>query len=135
MNKQHVEFSKYRTIKKHPPLAFLEYEDAGLSTVLITVLSVTPVRAGKLFAFASVEIDLDGVRLEIHGIRAIRVEPISIKIQLPTYRDATGVWRPALTLPEEMHGPIGDIVLDALIDCGLAVKRTASNIAAAQLLP
>jgi stage V sporulation protein G len=107
----------------------LEYEDAGSNTVFITVLSVTPVRAGKLFAFASVEIDLDGVQFEIHGIRAIRVEPSGTQIKLPTYRDATGVWRPALTLPEEVLGPIGDIVLDALIDRGLAVKRTASNAA------
>lgn len=109
----------------------LEYDDAGSSTVLITVRSVTPVRAGKLFAFASVEIDLDGVQLEIHGIRAIRVAPVGTKIELPTYRDAAGVWRPALTLPEEVRGPIGDIVLDALIDHGLAVKRTASNADAA----
>jgi stage V sporulation protein G len=109
----------------------MEYDDAGSSTVFITVRSVTPVRAGKLFAFASIEIDLDGVRLEIHGIRAIRVEPIGTKIELPTYRDATGVSLSALTLPEELRQPIGDIVLDALIDRGLAVKPTASNIAAA----
>jgi stage V sporulation protein G len=109
----------------------LEYDHAGSSTVLITVCSVTPVRAGKLFAFASVVIDLDGVQFEIHGIRATRVEPIGTKIELPTYRDTTGVSRPALTLPEEVRGPIGDIVLDALIDRGLAVKRTASNAAAA----
>jgi stage V sporulation protein G len=105
--------------------------DDGSSTVLITVRSVTPVRAGKLFAFASVEIDLDGVRLEIHGIRASRVEPIGTKIGMPTYRDVTGVSRSALTLPEEVRGPIGDIVLDALIERGLAVKRTASTAAAA----
>ena len=52
----------------------LEYDDTGSSRVLITVLSVTPVRVGKLLAFASVEVDIDGVRLEINGIRAMRVE-------------------------------------------------------------
>jgi hypothetical protein len=36
------------------------------STVSITVLSVTPARAKKLFAFASVEID--GVQIGVHGI-------------------------------------------------------------------
>ena len=42
------------------------------STVSITVLSVTPARAKKLFAFASVEIDIDGVQIGVHGIRVMR---------------------------------------------------------------
>lgn len=109
----------------------LQLDDAGSSTVSITVLSLTPVRAGKLFAFASVEIDVDGVRLEIHGIRATRVEPVGTKIELPVFRDATGVSRTAITLPEEVRGPIGDIVLDALVDRGLAMKQTASGTATA----
>ena len=110
----------------------LQDDDAGSSTVLITVRSVTPVRAGKLFAFASVEIEIDGVRLEIHGIRATRVTPVGTKIELPVFRDATGVSRAAITLPEEVRGPVGDIVLDALIERGLAVKRNSSAAAAAR---
>ena len=42
------------------------------STVSITVLSVTPARAKKLFAFASVEIDIDGVQIGFQGIRVMR---------------------------------------------------------------
>jgi hypothetical protein len=38
------------------------------------VLSVTPIRAGKLFALAAVEIDIDGIRIEVRGIRAMRVK-------------------------------------------------------------
>jgi hypothetical protein len=41
--------------------------------VSITVLSVSPMPAGKLFALAAVEIDIDGVLIEIHGIRAMHV--------------------------------------------------------------
>ena len=51
--------------------------EAGSSLVSITVLSVTPLRAGKLFALASVEIDIDGVRIEVRGIRAMRVPTIA----------------------------------------------------------
>ena len=51
----------------------MQSNEAGSSLVSITVLSVTPVRAGKLFALASVEIDIDGVRIEVRGIRAMRV--------------------------------------------------------------
>jgi hypothetical protein len=38
-------------------------EDSSQSTVSITVLSIKPVKFGKIFALASVEIDIDGVVL------------------------------------------------------------------------
>jgi hypothetical protein len=76
------------------------------STVSITVLSVTPARAKKLFAFASVEIDIDGVQIGVHGIRAMR-EDGGTAIELPKFRDAGGVWRAAITLPERAcHGGV-----------------------------
>jgi hypothetical protein len=49
---------------------------------LITVLSIKPVNFGQIFALASVEIDLDGVVLVIHGIRAMRGQPIQRRKQL-----------------------------------------------------
>src|SRR5712671_3653389 len=51
-----------------------EPDQSVSSTVSITVVSVTPARAEKLFAFASVEIDIDGVQIGVHGIRAMREE-------------------------------------------------------------
>ena len=48
-------------------------DDSSTTPVSITVLSVTPVRAGRLFALASVAIDIDGVPIQIHGIRAMHV--------------------------------------------------------------
>jgi hypothetical protein len=83
----------------------VQSNEAGSSLVSITVLSVTPMRAGRLFALASVEIDIDGVRIEVRGIRAMRVP--------------TG----AIVLPDEVHGPIGDAVIEALIERGLAKRR------------
>jgi hypothetical protein len=58
------------------------------STVSITVLSVTPAGGKKLFAFASVEIDIDGVQIGVHGIRAMH-EPGGTAIELPKFRDGT----------------------------------------------
>lgn len=89
------------------------------TTVSITVLSVTPARAQKLFAFASVEIDIDGVQIGVHGIRATHAGPEAAAIELPKFRDAGGVWRTAITLPEEIYTPIARAVLDALIERGL----------------
>src|SRR5712691_8154748 len=109
----------------------LQYDDAGLSRVSITVLSVTPARAGKLFALVSVEVDIDGVQIAIHGIRALHVaDPIGTRIELPQFRDLNGRWQPAITLPEEVRGPIGGAVLNELIERGLAKRRFAVPIPA-----
>jgi hypothetical protein len=102
-----------------------DMENCPSSTVSITVLTVKPVKFGKTFAFASVEIDIDGVVLVIHGVRAIRVLPMGTRIDLPMFRDESGVWRRAITLPEEICGPIGKAVLDALVERRLAVRGPA----------
>jgi stage V sporulation protein G len=91
-------------------------------TVSITVLSVTPARAQKLFSFASIEIDIDGVQIGVHGIRAMHAEPEAVAIELPKFRDGDGVWRTAITLPEEIYIPIARAVLDELVERGLAAR-------------
>jgi stage V sporulation protein G len=103
---------------------------AETGAVSITVLSVKPMRSGKLFALASVELDIDGVRIEIHGIRALRVEPVGTRIELPKFRDANGLLRTAVVLPEEVRGPMGDIILDTLVDRGLALRRFSAAVSA-----
>ena len=95
------------------------------SIVSITVLSVKPVKFGKIFVLASVEVDIDGVLLVLHGLRAIRVHPTGTRIDLPMFRDENGTWRHAVTLPDEICGPIGRAVLDELVERGLAVRCPA----------
>jgi hypothetical protein len=97
------------------------------STVNVAVLSVAPTRAGRLFALASVEIEIGGVAIELHGIRALRVGTEGTRIELPQYRDAAGLPRPIVTLPSEIYQPIGDAVLDALVEHGLAKRRFAAT--------
>jgi stage V sporulation protein G len=92
------------------------------STVSITVLSVKPVKFGKIFALASVEINIDGVLVLVHGVRAIRVHPSGTRIDLPMFRDENGTWRHAITLPDEISGPVGRAVLDELVNRGLATR-------------
>ncbi len=98
-------------------------DTAGSSLVSFRVLSVTPARGGKLFALASVVIDIDGLQIELHGIRALRVEPAGTRIELPKFRDPAGMLRSAITLPDEVRGPIGDAVLDELVERGIAKAR------------
>ena len=97
-------------------------DESSSSTVSITVLSVTPARAEKLFAFASVEIDIDGVQIGVYGIRAMHAGPEAVAIELPKFRDADGVWRTAITLPEEIYTPIARAVLDELVERGLTAR-------------
>ena len=63
-----------------------DMEDGPSSTVSITVVSVKPVKLGKIFALGSVEIDIDGVLLVIHGVRAMSVHPLTKPIELPMFR-------------------------------------------------
>ena len=101
------------------PMDGVQSNEAGSSLVSITVLSVTPMRAGWLI----VEIDIDGVRIEVRGIRAMRAPTGATRVELPTFRDAAGQSRAAIVLPDEVHGPIGDAVIEALIERGLAKRR------------
>jgi stage V sporulation protein G len=93
------------------------------SAVSITVLSVTPARAINLFAFASIEIDIDGLQIGVHGIRAMHAGPDAVAIELPKFRDADGMWRTAITLPEEIYTPIARAVLDELVARGPRYPR------------
>src|SRR5882757_6541672 len=97
--------------------------EAESSLVSITVLSVTPVRAGKLFALASVEVDIDGIQITIHGIRVVHVAPVSTRIELPKFRAPNGEWQTAIILPEEVRGSVAEAVLEELIERGLAKRR------------
>jgi stage V sporulation protein G len=101
----------------------MQPDKSGSSLISITVLSVTPARAGKLFALASVEVDIDGVQIAIHGIRVLRDAPVGTRIELPKFRDLNGRWQTAITLPEVVRGPIGDAVLNELIERGLSIRR------------
>jgi hypothetical protein len=102
-------------------------DKVDLGTVTMTVLSVTPMTAGKLFALASVAIDIDGILIEIHGIRAIRTFTGATRVELPTFRDAKGQPRAAIVLPEEVYRPIGDAVLEVLIERGIAKRRFVAS--------
>ena len=101
----------------------MQSHEGGSSTVSITVFSVTPTRTARLVALASVAIEIDGVRIEVHGIRAMRVPTGATRVELPTFRYAAGQSRAAIVLPDEVRGPIGDAVIEALIERGLAKRR------------
>jgi len=62
------------------------------------------------------------VSFAILGVQARKV-PSGNGVELPTYKDHDGSWRPSIRLPEELRGPMGDAVLDYLVTSGLARPR------------
>jgi hypothetical protein len=54
---------------------------------------------------------------------AQRAVPAGTRIERTQFRDASGLMRPAIRLPDKLRGAIGNAVLDALIEQGLAKPR------------
>ncbi|MBN8925540.1 MAG: hypothetical protein J0H19_02850 [Rhodospirillales bacterium] len=89
------------------------------ATTMSVTFEVTSLRrlhgAGPVVALASVSVDLDGVELELHGLQVRRRPDGLLECKAPHFRDTTGRWRTAITLPPELEDAIGREVIAAVI--------------------
>jgi hypothetical protein len=72
-----------------------------------------------------IPVGIDGVSIEIHGIRAMDVPPTATRIELPTFRDACSrqvAGRDHSPRRSAVANP--DVVLEHLVEFGLAVRRS-----------
>lgn len=83
-----------------------------------TLISIIPKHAGRLLALADVELNFDGVVIEIMSVRVER-EPNGISVRLPIDRDG----RALIVLPEEVRQAMADVVLAGALEVGLVVER------------
>ena len=91
--------------------------------VAISVLALTPCRgAANLLALADVELVIGGIALVLHGVQ-LRAGAQGTEITLPRYRNPAGDWAVAISLPDELRGPIGDVVIAAGIEDGILKRR------------
>lgn len=90
------------------------------STISITVLSVTPMRPQKLLPPRSKSTSAACGSAFTEFARCTASEAAAI--ELPKDRDGDGLWRTAITLPEEIYTPIARAVLDELLERGLTVR-------------
>jgi hypothetical protein len=76
-------------------------------TVTFTVTDLECVEGhGRLLALAALEIEFDGVTLGLNGVRVIR-QGKRLATQAPRFRNPkTGVWAPAVVLPDELGAAI-----------------------------
>jgi hypothetical protein len=81
---------------------------------------------GRLLALAALEIEFDGVKLGLHGVRVIR-QGRRIATQAPRFRNPkTGVWAPAVILPDELSAAIAQEVQSLLPGRAGLIPQAAS---------
>ena len=95
------------------------------TTATISVLAINRASGGRLLALADVEIVLDGIPIVIHGVQ-VRADANGSEVSLPKYRGGSGEWRAAISLPDELKGPMGDAVLAAGIEAGILVAKSTA---------
>jgi hypothetical protein len=85
-------------------------------TVTFTVTGLERIQGhGRLLALAALEIEFDGVKLALHGVQVIR-QGKRITTQAPRFRNPkTGVWAPAVILPDELSAAIAQEVQRMLL--------------------
>ena len=91
-----------------------------MTDTLPVTFTVTALRrlhsTGRLLALATVDLDLDGVAMTLHGVQVTRLPNGSLQCSAPRYRTPTGEWAPAVTLPDELEVAIGAEVIAAFLD-------------------
>jgi stage V sporulation protein G len=86
--------------------------------VCCTLLRINAKQAGRLLALADVELDFDGVVVEVNSVRVER-EPNGTSVRLPIDRDG----RALIVLPEEVRHAVADVVLAGALDAGIVIGR------------
>jgi hypothetical protein len=95
-------------------------------TVTFTITGLKRIEGhGRLVALAELEIEFDGVTLGLHGVQVIR-QGKRIATQAPRFRNPkTGVWAPAVVLPDELGAAIAREVQAMLLRRAGQISRNA----------
>ena len=110
-----------------------QIDPSSTTTVQITVLHLVPTQGrGNLLALADVEVLLDGVSIILHGVQVCATSERT-EVRLPKYRGADGNWVAAITLPDEVKGPMGDAVMAAGIEAGVLREKVAGSVLGSEI--
>jgi DNA-binding cell septation regulator SpoVG len=90
--------------------------------VTFTIANLQPINSKSLYALVDVEVQVASLSFVILGVQ-IRRGSRGLSVHLPTHRDVHGAWKPVVTMPEELLGPLRNAVMEFLVDEGLAQRR------------
>ena len=86
--------------------------------VTFSISHVEPVRGcGRLVALAIVAMEVCGVELVLQGVQVVRDKNGGLEIRAPVFRHpASGVWMPAVILPDELRNALCRELLNLVRD-------------------
>jgi hypothetical protein len=98
--------------------------DCAVVSFVVTNARRVSSKKKDLFALVDVEMRVGDVCFVLLGVQA-RSTPggDGMSVYLPTYNDTDGSWCPAIRLPDEMNEPLGNAVLEFLMNEGLARRK------------
>ena len=110
-----------------------QIDPSSTTTVQITVLHLVPTQGrGNLLALADVEVLLDGVSIILHGVQVCATSERT-EVRLPKYRGVDGTWMTAITLPDEVKGPMGEAVIAVGVEAGILRKKVAGSVLGSEI--
>lgn len=90
----------------------------------IACTHIQPNNHPRILALATAVITISDIPITIHGIQVI-ADANRTEIRLPKYRATDGTWLPAISVPNELHEPLGDTVIAAALEAGILRSRVA----------
>jgi stage V sporulation protein G len=100
-----------------------DLQDAEVESVAFVVTNLRQIQSKSLFALVDVEMRIAGVSFEVLGVQARRTGLDGASVFLPTYKDTDGTWKPAIRLPDEVRVPLGNAVLEFLVEQGVLIEK------------
>ena len=90
-------------------------DDVSRVPVEVRVLRVQRVTGrGTLKWLFDVQIDIQGVEIEVRGFQGRETASEAISIRAPQFRGGDGRWLPALILPDSIMSTIGDAFVEEI---------------------
>ena len=90
-------------------------DDVSNVPVEIRLLRVQPVIGrGTLKWLFDVQIDIQGVEIEVRGFQGRETAREGVSIRAPQFRGGDGKWLPALILPPSIMSAIGDAFVEEI---------------------
>ena len=98
---------------RHSEPLLPSHSELDTTRVHVRVIAAEPIKAGRLFALAVVELDVEGVVIRLQGVRVVERKGV-LACESPQWRGPDGRWLPAVILPGEVAAAVSELVFAEL---------------------